>query len=84
MTPLLLQGSSSEDLELIDELLKEHELAPPLNAEIIKGNHIGILGAKLILSAFQVPETRNNNGEGDSVEEIVNLSLTMLKSLGPD
>ena len=81
ISTLIVAGSGSEDLELIDELLGEHELVPPLNTKIIKGNHIEVLGAKLILSAFH-PETSSYNGEGDSIEEMVNLKLNIPKKSG--
>lgn len=61
-------GLGSEEYEVINKLLREHKLAPPLNAEIIKGNHIGVLGVKVMSSAFQVVESSCNRGEDNQTE----------------
>ena len=77
---LVIVGSGSEDLELTDELFREHKLAPPLNIEGIHKKYIGVLGAKPIPSTFQVPETINSGEEGQA--NMVTLNLTMLKRSG--
>ena len=45
-------GLGLEDLKLTDELLRNYELAPPLNTKGIDKNHIRALGAKPVLFAF--------------------------------
>ena len=77
---LVAMGSGSEDLELTDELLKEHKLTPPLNTKGILEKHIEVLGAKPIPSAFQVLETISSGEEGQP--DMVNLNLTMPKQFG--
>ena len=77
---LVLAGSSLEDLELTDELLREQKFAPPLNTEGSKGKHIGVLGANPVPSAFQVPEMISSREEGQV--DMVHLNVTMLKQSG--
>ena len=73
-------GSGLEDLELIDKLRRDYELAPPLNTKGIDKNHIRALGAKPVLFAFQVPETMSS-GKEDQID-MVNLSIFMPKRSG--
>ena len=49
---LVAASSGSQDLKLTDELLRDYELAPPLNTKGIDENHIEALGMKPVLSAF--------------------------------
>ena len=77
---LIATGSGLEDLELTDELLRDHELTPSLNSEDIHGKHIRMLGAKPIPFAFQVPKTISSGEEGQA--NMVNLNLTMLRQFG--
>ena len=74
---LIAAGSGSENLELTDELLREYQLTPPLEAEVIGRRHIGILGVKFIPFAFQISETISNEEEGQV--GMVDLNLTMPK-----
>ena len=61
---LIIVGLGSEDLDLTDELLREYKLTPLLDAEVIGGKHIGLLGTKLVPSAFQISKTINSEEEG--------------------
>ena len=74
---LVVAGSRSEDLELTDELLRNYELAPPLNTEGNEESHIGVLGADIVSLAFQVPKTISSDEE-DQVD-MVTLNIMMLK-----
>ena len=74
---LVAMGLGLEDLELTDKLLRNYELTPPLNTEGIDGNHIRVLGAKIVPFAFQVPEMISSGGEDQ--EDMVNLNIVMSK-----
>jgi len=77
---LVAAGSGSEDIELTGELLRDHELAPPLNTEGIDEKHIRVLGAKSVSFAFQVTETISSWGEDQA--NMVNLNIIMLNQSG--
>ena len=74
---LVLAGLGLEDLKLTDELLRDYELAPPLDTEGIVKGRIKVLGAKTVLSSFQVPKTISSGGEDQA--DMVNLNIIMPK-----
>ena len=67
----------SEDLKLSDELLRDYKLAPPLKTKGIQESHIGVLGADIVSSAFQVLEAISI-GEEDQAD-MVNLNIVIAK-----
>lgn len=73
---LVVAGPALENFEITDELLRYHELAPSIDTEVIKGDRVGVLGAKVLPSAFQ---TLESNGQG---QDMVNLDLVERKRPG--
>lgn len=73
---LVVAGPGLENFEIIDELLRNHELAPPIDTEVIKGDRVGVLGAKVLPSAFQ---TLESSGQG---QDMVNFDLVERKGPG--
>ena len=81
---LVAAGLGSDDFKITDELFRGYQLMPPLNIEIVGGEHIGIRGSKLVPSTFELTEiSSNSNREEDgSTKDMVNLNIIMPKKSG--
>ena len=57
---LITAGSGLEEFELTDELLREHQLIPSLDAEVVMGGSIGAQGSRPVSFAFEVAVTNSH------------------------
>lgn len=71
---LLAAGASLEILELSNDLLRENKLAPPLNVEIVQGDHIMDLGADIPSLPLQVAGASSSR-EAVQGESMIDLDL---------